>query len=129
VSEPFTTLVTKLDDPERGHDLLSPWRSTYFADPHNWTGFIFHSRNFKAGNASFYKNAQVDELTDKALLITDQDKRRPMYEEVSRILVEDAAGIFVNNTKFYGPYAKSVKSVRFCPIGDTQDLRWIVMNS
>ncbi len=129
VSEPFTTLVTKLDDPERAHDLIPLWRSAYFADPHNWTGFIFHSRNFKAGNASFYRNAQVDELTDKALLITDQEKRRPLYEEVSRILVEDAAGIFINNTKFYGPYAKTVKSVRFCPIGDTQDLRWIVMNS
>ena len=37
--------------------------------------------------------------------------------------------LFVNNTKFYGPYAKSVKSVRFCPIGDTQDIRWIEMNA
>ena len=129
VAEPFTTLIQKMDDPDRAHDLVPLWRSAYFADPHNWTGFIFNSRNFKAGNTSFYKNAQVDKLTDDALLITDQDKRRPMYEEISRILVEDAAGIFINNTKFYGPYAKNVKTVRFCPIGDTQDLRWIVVNS
>jgi DNA-binding GntR family transcriptional regulator len=26
-----------------------------------------------------------------------------------------------------GAYAKNVKSVHFCPVGDTQDLRWIVM--
>ncbi len=129
VAEPFTTLVPKFDDPDRAHDLIPLWRSAYFADPHNWTGFIFHSRNFKAGNSSFYKNARVDELTDQALVITDREKRRPLYEEVSRILVEDAAGIFINNTKFYGPYSKQVKSVRFCPIGDTQDLRWIQMNT
>jgi peptide/nickel transport system substrate-binding protein len=129
VAEPYTTLAPKLDDPERAHDLIPLWRSAYFADPHNWTGFIFHSRNFKAGNASFYKNARIDELTDQALLITDQEKRRPLYEEASRILLDDAAGIFVNNTKFYGPYGKAVKSVRFCPIGDTQDLRWIEMNT
>ena len=129
VAEPYTTIAPKLDDPDRAHDLVPLWRSAYFADPHNWTGYIYNSKNFKAGNASFYKNVRVDELTDQALAITDQEKRRPLYEEVSRILVDDAAGLFVNNTKFFGPYAKSVKSVRFCPIGDTQDIRWIEMNS
>ena len=128
VAEPYTTIAPKLDDPDRAHDLVPLWRSAYFADPHNWTGYLFNSKNFKAGNASFYKNARVDELTEQALVVTDQEKRRPLYEEVSRILVDEAVGLFVNNTKFFGPYGKSVKSVRFCPIGDTQDIRWIEMN-
>ncbi|MCW3474065.1 ABC transporter substrate-binding protein [Limobrevibacterium gyesilva] len=129
VTEPYTTISPKLDDPDRAHDLVPLWRSAYFADPHNWTGYIYNSRNFKSGNSSFYKNERVDELTDKALLLTDQEQRRPLYEEASRILSEDAAGLFVYNTKYYGPFTKNVKSVRFCPIGDAQDLRWIAMES
>ena len=129
VTEPFTTIAPKLDDANRAHDLIPLWRSAYFADPHNWTGFLFHSRNFGAGNASFYKNDRVDELTDKALLITDQERRRPIYEEVSRILVDEAAGIFVNNTKYFGPFTKNVKSIRYCAIADAQDLRWTVMET
>ncbi len=129
VTEPFTTVNPKLDDPNRAHDLVPLWRSAYFADPHNWTGYIFHSRNFKAGNASFYKNSRVDELTDQALLLTEQDQRRPIYEEVSRVLVDDAAGLFINNTKYFGPFTKNVKSIRYCAIGDAQDIRWITMET
>ena len=46
--------------------------------------------------------------------------------EVAR-LVDDAAGLFINNTKYFGPFTKNVKSVRYCPIGDAQDIRWIEM--
>jgi len=129
VTEPYTTIAAKLDDPNRAHDLIPLWRSTYFADPHNWTGYLFNSSNFGAGNNSFYKNPKVDELTDKALLLTEQEQRRPLYEEVSRLLVEDAAGLFINNTKYFGPFTKNVKSVRYCPIGDAQDIRWIEMEA
>ncbi|MFZ4530794.1 MAG: ABC transporter substrate-binding protein [Alsobacter sp.] len=127
VSEPYTTIAPKLNDRERAHDLIPLWRSAYFADPHNWTGFLFNSSNFDAGNASYYKNPRVDELCNKALEITDQEERRKMYEEVAGILNEDAAGIFINNTKFHGAFTKNTKSIRFCPIGDAQDIRWIEM--
>jgi peptide/nickel transport system substrate-binding protein len=79
VSEPYTTIAPKLNDRERAHDLIPLWRSAYFADPHNWTGFLFNSSNFDAGNASYYKNPRVDELCNKALEITDQEERRKMY--------------------------------------------------
>ena len=91
--EPWSVIQGKYNDPNRTHDLIPLWRSAYFADPHNWTGYLYNSRNIGSGNASFYKNPRVDELTDKALALTDQERRRPLYEEVSRILVEDAAGI------------------------------------
>ena len=125
ISEPWSVIQGKYNDPDRTHDLIPLWRSAYFADPHNWTGYIYNSRNISSGNASFYKNARVDELTDKALLVTDQEQRRVMYEEVSRILVDEAAGLYVYNTKWFGPSAKSVQGVRFCPIGDAQDMRWM----
>ncbi len=125
ISEPWSVIQGKYNDPDRTHDLIPLWRSAYFADPHNWTGYIYNSRNIGSGNASFFRNARFDELTDKALLLTDQEARRPLYEEASRILVDQAAGLYVYNTKWFGPFAKTVKGVRFCPIGDAQDMRWM----
>jgi len=126
-SEPWPVISGKFGDADKSHDLVPLWRSAYFADPHNWTGAIYNSRAIGAGNSSFYKNAKFDELTDKALVVTDQEQRRPLYEEASRILVEDAAGLFIYNTKWFGPFTRNVRDVRFCPIGDAQDIRWMSM--
>jgi ABC-type transport system substrate-binding protein len=126
-TEPWPVISGKFGDPDKTHDLVPLWRSAYFADPHNWTGFIYNSRNIGAGNSSFYTNAKFDALTDKALILTEQEERRPLYEEASRILVEDAAGLFIYNTKWFGPFTKNVHDVRFCPIGDAQDIRWMSM--
>ena len=82
--------------------------STYYADPHNWIGEMFHSANagtFK--NAHHYKNPKVDELLDKAVQSTDQAARAKLYEEAVRIVVADAPGLWIYNTKWYGPYSKS----------------------
>ena len=126
-TEPWPVVSGKLSDPEKTHDLIPLWRSCYYADPDNWTGFMYNSRNIGAGNSSFYKNARFDELTDKALVLTEQAERQPLYEEASRILVEDAAGLFIYNTRWFGPFSKNVHDVRFCPIGDAQDIRWMSM--
>jgi peptide/nickel transport system substrate-binding protein len=126
-SEPWPVVSGKLGDPEKTHDLVPLWRSAYFADPHNWTGYMYNSRNIGAGNSSFYKNPRFDALTDKALVLTSQEERQPLYEEASRILVDDAAGLFIYNTKWFGPFTKNVHDVRFCPIGDAQDIRWMSM--
>jgi peptide/nickel transport system substrate-binding protein len=127
-TEPWPVISGKFGDPDKAHDLVPLWRSAYFADPHNWTGYMYNSRNIGAGNSSFYRNARFDELTDKALVLTEQEERRPLYEEASRILVEDAAGLFIYNTKWFGPFTKNIHDVRFCPIGDAQDIRWMSMS-
>jgi len=33
--------------------------------------------------------------------------------------------LFIHNTKWYGPFRKNVQGVRFCPIGDGQEMRWL----
>jgi len=126
-SEPWPVISGKFSDPEKSHDLVPLWRSAYFADPHNWTGAIYNSRAIGAGNASFYKNPKFDELTDKALVLTGIGQRRPLYEAASKILIDDAAGLFIYNTKWFGPFTTNVHDVRFCPIGDAQDIRWMSM--
>jgi ABC-type transport system substrate-binding protein len=126
-TEPWPVISGKLSDADKTHDLVPLWRSAYYADPDNWTGYMYNSRNIGAGNSSFYTNAKFDELTDKALVLTKQEERQPLYEEASRILVDDAAGLFIYNTRWFRPFTKNVRDVRFCPIGDAQDIRWMSM--
>src|SRR5262249_50057340 len=74
-------------------------------------------------NAAHYKNATVDALLDKALGLTDQSERAKLYEEATRIVVDEAAGLWIYNTKWYGPYSNKLKGIVFCPIGSAQEMR------
>jgi len=85
---------------------------------------MFHSSNagtFK--NAHHYKNPKVDELLDKAVQSTDQAARAKLYEEAVRLVVADAPGLWIYNTKWYGPYSKKLQGIVFCPIGNAQEMR------
>ena len=74
-----------------------------------------------------FSHLQVDDLLAKARTISNFEERKKLYEQASRIVVDDAADIWIYNTKWYGPHRKSVKGVRFCPIGDGQECRWLSM--
>jgi peptide/nickel transport system substrate-binding protein len=124
VGIPWPVIVERFADPETTPDISSYWISTYYADPHNWIGEMFHSDTrgtFK--NASHYSNEKVDELLDKALASTDQEERAEYYSQATEIVVQDAPGIWVYNTKWYGPYASNLEGIVFCPIGNAQEMR------
>ena len=128
-NHPWPVMVNKMAKPETSPDMVVYWISTYYADPNNWIGEMFNSKlwgTFKS--SSFYKNPEVDALLDKALASTDQSVREASYEKAARIVTDDAAGVWIYNTKWYGPYNKSVKGVRFCPIGNGQEMRWVYLD-
>jgi peptide/nickel transport system substrate-binding protein len=124
IGTPWPTIVERFAKPETTPDISVYWISTYYADPHNWIGEMFHSSTagtFK--NAHHYKNPKVDELLDKAVQATDQAERAKYYEEAVRIVVADAPGLWIYNTKWYGPYSKNLQGIVFCPIGNAQEMR------
>ena len=126
VAETWPILAGKSRTIETTPDIWTNWVSTFYADPQNWVGEMYNSRNWgtwKTG--SWYKNPKVDELLDKAFISTDQDVRAAAYEEACRIVVDEAASLFIYNTKWYGPFGKNVKNVAFCPVGNGQDFRWL----
>jgi peptide/nickel transport system substrate-binding protein len=126
VAETWPTLSGKTRSNETTPDIWTNWISTLYADPHNWVGEMYDSKNW--GNwktGSWYKNPKVDELIDKAFASTDQSVRDAAYQEASRIVVDEAASVFIYNTKWYGPFGKRVQNVRFCPVGNGQDFRWV----
>ena len=124
VGVPWPTMVEKAAKPDTNPDLSVYWISTYYADPHNWVGEMYHSGawgTFKSN--SFYKNEKVDALLDQALRSTDQGERAKLYEEATRIIVDEAAGLWIYNTKWYGPYSRNLQGIRFCPVGSAQEMR------
>jgi ABC-type transport system substrate-binding protein len=124
--ELWPNMVERMKKSETSPDLVVYWISTYYADPHNWIGEMFHSGQwgtFKA--SSFYKNPKVDELLDVALKSTDRKVREKAYQDAARIVVDDAAGVWVYNTKYFGPWAKNLEGIRFSPIGNGQEIRWV----
>src|SRR5688572_989201 len=126
VSEVWPTMVERMKKPETSPDLVVYWISTYYADPHNWIGEMFHSGQwgtFKA--SSFYKNPKVDDLLDTALKSTDRKAREKAYQDAARIVYEDAGGVWIYNTKYFGPWAKNLEGIRFSPIGNGQEIRWV----
>jgi peptide/nickel transport system substrate-binding protein len=124
VGYPWPVVVEKMAKPETSPDMSVYWISTYYADPHNWVGEMFHSAGWGTfKSSSFYKNPKVDELLDKALKATKQEERAKYYEEATRIIVAEAPGVWIYNTKWYGPYAKNLQGVKFCPIGNAQEMR------
>ena len=42
---------------------------------------------------------------------------------MTRIVVDEAAGMWIYNTKWYGPYSNKLKGIVFCPIGSAQEMR------
>lgn len=126
VNELWPSMVERMKKVETSPDLVVYWISTYYADPHNWIGEMFHSGQwgtFKA--SSFYKNPRVDELLDVALKSTDQKVRDQAYQDAARIVVEEAAGVWIYNTKYFGPWASNLEGIRFSPIGNGQEMRWV----
>ena len=124
VGYPWPTIVDKFKDANTTPDVSIYWISTYYADPHNWVGEMFSSSTagtFK--NAAHYSNPKVDALLDRALSSTDQAERAGLYQAATRIVVDEAAGMWIYNTKWYGPYSDRLRGIAFCPIGSAQEMR------
>jgi peptide/nickel transport system substrate-binding protein len=101
------------------------WRSADYPDPHNWIGEMFDSDKWGTYAAGcYYKNPKVDELLHKALISLNRKEREELYKEASREVVKDAGAIFVDNESWNAPVNKSIRGIRFCPIGNGNELRW-----
>jgi peptide/nickel transport system substrate-binding protein len=116
-----STSATKLDT---SPDLFAHWISAYFIDPENWIGEMYDSERhgtWKAG--SWYKNPKVDELLRAARAETQQAKRKSLYEEASRLVVADAADIWIYNTIQLRGLNERVSGYKFSPVGDGGEIR------
>ncbi len=127
-SSPWSVVSDRMRSADTMHDMVPLWKSTYYADPNNWVGELFTTRHLGGRNSTQYSNPELDKLTDAALRTTDQAERTKLYDQAIRLITDQAVGIFVYNTKWFGPYAKKVGGIRFSPIGSAQEMRWAYFN-
>lgn len=123
---PWASMQPLFRSPETSPDFFSTLISTYYPDPNNWIGEMYSSKawgTFKS--AAFYKNDEVDKLLATGMASTDEATRASVYEKAARLVLDDSPGIFIYNSKWFGPYSKRVSGVRFCPIGNGMEMRWM----
>ena len=101
------------------------WQSTYYPDPQNWARLVGSAEWGTSAGISFYKNEKVDELLGKADAILKQEERAKLYREAMKIAIAEAPALYVHNEKWRGTVNKEVKGVRFCPVGDINEVRWM----
>ena len=63
------------------YDVLFLWKSTYYADPHNWIGEMYACNQIGQRNNSWYCKPEVDKLLIEALQTTDQEVRAQELRE------------------------------------------------
>jgi peptide/nickel transport system substrate-binding protein len=118
VKKLWATLSTEATKVDTAPDMWIHWISAYFIDPENWIGQAYDSRFLGTWKASaWYKNPKVDDLLTRARGSLDQNTRKQLYEEASRILVDDAVDIWVDNTVEQRAFRTRVKGVAFSPVG------------
>jgi peptide/nickel transport system substrate-binding protein len=121
---PWPVVQGRLRGAQTMADIIPLWKSTYYVDPNNWVGELFGTRYHGTRTFSYYSNPEFDKRLDRALVSGSREERQKLYEEMTQMVNDDAAGIFVYNTKWYGPYASKVEGIRFSPVSNGQDIRW-----
>lgn len=67
-----------------------------YPDPDNFLYVQLNSANFGVlGNYTRFNNARFDQLTNEARVETNPEKRRKMYQEAERIVVDEAPWLFI----------------------------------
>jgi peptide/nickel transport system substrate-binding protein len=123
-ASPWSVVSDRFRSKDQMHDMVPLWKSTYYADPNNWVGELFTTRHHGGRSTTWFSNPELDRLTGAALRTTDQAERTKLYDQAIRLVDEQAPGIFVYNTKWYGPYSTKVDGIRFSPVGSGQEMRW-----
>lgn len=97
------TFLAALQDKEKGPDIFF-WRAAQsIDDPDYELRRLYHSSYVgKAGvNGMWYQSKQFDELLDKALATPEREQRKPLYDQISKLLREDQPAFWPAQLDFY----------------------------
>jgi ABC-type transport system substrate-binding protein len=65
---------------------------------------LFHSKSIteeNSNNWSFYENPRVDDILDRAHKELDDERRKRLYSEAQKIIIDDAPWAFTETYRFY----------------------------
>jgi peptide/nickel transport system substrate-binding protein len=120
-----SVLLDKAGKPETAPDLLPIRNYPDYADPSSMLDATFGKDAWgTAGwNFSFYANDKVEALMKQANQITNQPKRIQLYKDAQKIVVNEAAAIFIGTLINRVPMRANVQGYSFNPyLGNTFDV-------
>lgn len=99
------------------------WRAQ--TDPDRGLYRQFHSSNWvpHGANRQAYKNERVDELLDLARAITDVEKRKELYSEAQKIIVEEASYAFIAYPETIAGKLPELQGISYCGYFYFRDLK------
>jgi len=99
------------------YDIAAGNWSPDFADPYMFMNYWFQSdKKGLPGNRSFYDNPQVDSLLKKAVATTDQTERTKDYQAVQKIVIDQAAYVYLFQKNYQIAMNKSVTGFVYNPM-------------
>ena len=124
VPNTWPNLTASTAKPDTTPDMWIHWVSAYFIDPENWIGTMYDSGLHGTWKASsWYKNPNVDELLRSARTNPNREERAKLYQQAARLVVDDAADIWVYNTVELRGMRARVMGFKFSPVGSGSELR------
>lgn len=107
---------------------VNAWFQDY-PDPSNFLDVLLNGQRIteqNCNNRSFYQNPRVDSLLQRAAAMTDLAARLKVYQEVERIVVDDAPWIFIFHPIKWRLAHPWVKEYRLHPVwSSTEDRYWL----
>lgn len=88
-----------------------------FADPYMFMNYWFDSeKQGLPGNRSYYSNAAVDKLVRDAAALSDQKQRTTLYQQAQKIVIDEAAYVYLFQKNYRVAMRASVQGFVFNPM-------------
>ncbi len=109
-------MVSLTRSPETTPDFFCVYQTANYGDPDNIAFAAYHSSRNGNWQNPVYSSPKVDDLIMRARAETDEEKRKALYEEFQRVVVDDAPDIFgvLENRKL--ALRAEVQNFRFTPV-------------
>ncbi|MDR0621040.1 MAG: ABC transporter substrate-binding protein [Deltaproteobacteria bacterium] len=102
-----------------------------WGDPVIGVGRTYVSTNIRPGimwsNTQSYANPKVDELLNKAAVEMDPKKRKDLYLEFQKIVVDEVPIFFINVVPYFGVYRKGLENIPttiWGPLSPLDQVHW-----
>lgn len=87
-------MVASVRSPETAPDFFPVYQTANYADPDNVAFAAYHSMQNGNWQNPYYSNPRIDQLIEAARAETDEARRRQLYLDFQKQVVEDAPDIF-----------------------------------
>ena len=86
-------------------------------DPDNTLGYYFSCSAVGGSNTANWCSKPVDEIIQKARVISDKAERTKLYEQAQQIIHDDAAWVSIAHSRVVLPMSKKVENYVMDPLG------------